>query len=96
MNDQELFWGAFEKELEKTAVLSRVLPALKRFLKPGSKAIGAWTKKHPTIAKLLGYGAAPVAAGAAMTVGEIPFRRRQRIIHVMPTPDHIPTQFRGL
>jgi hypothetical protein len=76
--------------------LTRLFPALRRFFAPVSKITTRWAGKHPRLAKFLTYAAGPTAAGAAMTLGELPFRRRQRIIQILPAPDYMQTQFRGM
>lgn len=117
IDTKDLFWIAFDDELEKKAIaISPFLRLLAkgRGLFRGGKAwagrtvgpakawagkavgpakarfaqstLGKWLGRHPRTSRALGFTGSASAAGAAMTAGEMPFRRRREIIQLLPEP----------
>lgn len=98
----EAFDGELEKDAKIKSLLT-TLKALfaggKKSVAPwltkGRSAIAKsptalWYARQPRWARRVGsFGAKTTAAGAAMTLGELPFARRRKVVQILPEPDRM-------
>jgi hypothetical protein len=98
----EAFQEELEKDAKVTSVLNTIKAlfaggrkAVTPYLAKGRSAMaksraGLWFARQPSwFRRAAGFGGKATAAGAAMTVGELPFARRRKVVQILPERDRM-------